>query len=96
MDSHTDTSYQDDILKVKHIWNDLKDMGKQTLKQNKNLKEKNKATKNNKEQQAAKQTKDRNSIKKTGLDLDKNKQKNINPANVIKFSTISQQGHSNG
>jgi len=24
MDSHTDTSYQDDILKVKQIWNDIK------------------------------------------------------------------------
>ena len=28
MDSATDASYQDDILKVKQIWNDIKEVGK--------------------------------------------------------------------
>lgn len=32
MDPNTDSSYQDDILKVKQIWNDLKDVEKSSQK----------------------------------------------------------------
>jgi hypothetical protein len=32
MDSGTDASYQDDILKVKQIWNDIKEVGKSEKK----------------------------------------------------------------
>jgi hypothetical protein len=48
MDFHTDSSYQEDILKVKKIWDDLQDVEKQSSKKAQSQKPKNKHENNNK------------------------------------------------